>query len=221
MTAEPVQARTTPQDEDWRRFSALSRMANHWDRPGWTDGRQAYYWYLTFDSPALRDLAVSCQRRLDLPFLDPVPPFGIHLTMPRIGWSDEVSPAEVQRIAEAAVAECSAVRRFDLGVGPLSGSAGAVRFSVTPWEQLVLLHDRLRGAVASVLGPGRPAAEFRPHVGIAYCNRAVPAAPLVARVATLRALPLVTVPVDRVELVLVRRQERAYAWTTLESLMLR
>ncbi|MDT3439045.1 MULTISPECIES: 2'-5' RNA ligase family protein [unclassified Pseudofrankia] len=67
-------------------------------------------------------------------------------------------------------------------VGPLAGSSGAVRFTVTPWEPLV----ELRAAVDKVTAAcGLPAVEqrFRPHVGIAYCNRDLPAEPIIRRVA--------------------------------------
>lgn len=220
MTAEDTRVEAAPDVEDWRRFSSLSRMTNHWERPGWTDDRQAYYWYLTFDSNELRQLAATCQQDLALPYLDPVPPLGLHMTLPKIAWADEVSLDEVQRVAEAASAGCSATRRFTLSVGPLSGSSGAVRFSVSPWDRVIALHRHLRGATASVLGRAGREDEFRPHIGIAYCNSAVPAGPLIERVAALRTLPTVTVGVERVDLVLIRREARTYAWATVESLPL-
>lgn len=219
MTAD-AEVGTTPQEDDWRRFSSLSRMTNHWDRPGWSDHRKAYYWYLTFDSSELRELATECQKRLDLPYLDPVPALGLHLTMPRVGWADEVSPDQATEVAHAAASSCSAMRSFKLNIGPLSGSAGAVRFSVSPWGRVVALHRHLQGAISTVLGPTERDPEFRPHVGIAYCNRAVSAQPLIDRVSALRSLPAVTVPVGQVDLVLIHRENRSYAWTTVNTLKL-
>lgn len=220
MTAEGARVEVAPHDEDWRRFSSLSHMTNHWDRPGWTDDRQAYFWYLTFDSNELRQLTASCQRDLALPYLDPVPLDGLHMTLPKIGWADEVSPDEVDEVARAASAGCSATQRFTLKVGPLSGSPGAVRFSVSPWDRVVALYRHLRGATSSVLGRISREGDFRPHVGIAYCNSAVPARPLIGRVEALRTRPTITVAVERVDLVLIRREGRTYAWTTVDTLPL-
>jgi hypothetical protein len=43
--------------DDWQRFRAVTSTVNHWNRPGWSLGREAYYWYLTFDSLQLARLA--------------------------------------------------------------------------------------------------------------------------------------------------------------------
>jgi 2'-5' RNA ligase len=219
MTAGPAQAAATPQEEDWRRFKSLSDLVNHWDRPGWTDTRQAYYWYLTFDSTELRELAERCQQELRMPYLDPVPLDRLHLTLPRVGWADEISEDDALNVAQAANVRCAAMRPFELRVGPLSGSAGAVRFSVSPWVGLVSLYRHLRGAVATVVRR-QPEPEFRPHIGIAYCNEPVPAAPLIERVGALRTLPVVQVGIRHVDLVLIRRERRTYIWSNVKKLPL-
>lgn len=63
---------------------------------------------------------------------------------------------------------------------------------------------------------GLPAVEwrFRPHVGIAYCNRDVPAQPILRRVAGLRDLPPVEVPVMDLGLVRLYRDGPTYRWDT-------
>src|SRR5262249_24542363 len=93
----------SPQDEDWQRFRSIHSIVNHWRRPGWNRRRQAYYWYLTFDSPELRVMAEYCQRHLRVPYLDPVPSSDLHLTLPKVGWSDQLSHDEADAVATAAL----------------------------------------------------------------------------------------------------------------------
>lgn len=210
----------SPQHEDWLRFAELTSMKDHWDRPGWTPDRQAYYWYLTFSSPDLRELAGYCQDQLRLSYLDPVPLDGLHLTLPKIGWSDELSADEVDLVAAAGMRSCADLEPFTLTVGPLAGSPGAVRFSVAPWEPVVKLHQRLQKAVRTVRGAACKEAEFRPHIGIAYCNSKVPAEELITAVESLRGLPPVDVQVSQVELVLLRREDHIYKWSTVHTVPL-
>lgn len=220
MIPKPASEEMTPQEEDWRRFQDVPSMVNHWDRPGWTSGRQAYFWYLTFDSPRLKTLAARFQEVLHSPHLDSVPLDGLHLTLSRVGWSDEVTPSQVTALSGRASTACSRIKPFPLLIGPLSGSAGAIRFSVSPWDSVVSLHQELRHVTQSALGTASTEAEFRPHVGLAYCNRAVSPALFVPDVARLRQQPPVETLVSHVELVLLRRQGRAYAWSTVSHLPL-
>jgi 2'-5' RNA ligase len=195
-------------------------MVNHWQRPGWTPGRQAYYWYLTFDSIDLERLAKHCQDRLRLPYLDPVPLEELHLTLPRVGWSDEISADVAEAVADAATAACTHMRPFILNVGPLAGSAGAVRLSVSPWEPVMTLYHGLQDAIHAVRGDTNDEGEFRPHIGVAYSNSAVSTDPLIGAIHPLRELPTVDVTVTKADLVLLRRRGRTYTWSTVRSLPL-
>ncbi|MEU0559401.1 2'-5' RNA ligase family protein [Dactylosporangium sp. NPDC006015] len=206
------------QQEDWDRFSSLTTMQNHWDRPAWTPGRQAYYWYLTWDSAPLRSLAEQCQSRLQLPYLDPVPLDALHLTMAKLAWEDQITPAEVKETVGRATDLCTSLRPFTLTAGPLAGSPGAVRLTVTPWEPVLELNRQLVAAgSASCLNDE---AAFRPHIGVAYCNSNESAKSLIARVEPLRGLPTVSVTTMSAELVLLRREGSTYRWSTCASVPL-
>jgi 2'-5' RNA ligase superfamily protein len=220
VTAEPTPTALTPQSEDWLRFRRLRSLTNHWQRPGWTLGRQAYYWYLTFNSVQLRDMADRCLDRLRLPYLDPVPLDGLHLTLPRVGWADHLPSDAVDSVTEAALRRCSRLDPFTLSVGPLAGSAGAVRFSVDPWDPILALRQQLQNAARAALGSACNEDDYRPHIGIAYCNSPVSPGPLIEAVVPLRSLPPVDVSVNHVDLVLLRREGRAYTWDTIHSLPL-
>lgn len=201
-----------PVHDDWERFRVLTAMTNHWDRPGWRPGRRSYHWFVTFDSAALRDLAAVCQRGLRaFDCLDPVPADGLHLTLRRLAFTDEIDTDTVTTVAGRVAERCRDLPAFTVRVGPLAGSSGAVRFTVTPWEPLGELRQVVDDATT---GCGQPALDrrFRPHVGIAYCNRTIAADPIIRRVATLRDLPPVEVPVVDLRLVRLYRDGRTYRW---------
>lgn len=204
-----------PVAADWARFQALTTMANHWDRPGWSPGRQSFHWFVTFrDAEDLQALAASCQQRLRLPFLDPVPAHWLHLTVRRLAFIDEITPAQVEAAVETVASACSTTRPFTLRVGPLAGSAGAVRFTVTPWRPLTALRTVVHEAAIKTGLAAAPSRRYRPHIGIAYCNDTVPTTAVLDRVAVLRTLPPVDVNVDALELVRLRREDRQYRWET-------
>jgi len=207
---------------DWAAFQALDTMRNHWDRPGWDIGQHYYYWFLTFANPDLVNLANYGQQFLkDLPF-DPVPLDGLHLTIARVGSADEISPKCASEILAAARRAIFDLVPIQLAIGPLTGSRGAVRFTVAPWGPLIEIHDRLLGATQEVLGGsyGHPKGQIRPHVGIAYCNGSTKVKPIVELLKSGRERPTVTVEVPAVELVVLCRAVREYRWARYDLLSL-
>jgi len=203
-----------PVRDDWERFRAQDRMTDHWDRPGWTPGRRSFHWFLTFDSPALRDLAATCQDQLrTADYLDPVPADGLHLTLRRLAFTDEIDTTTVTAITQMVSERCRHLPAFPLRVGPLAGSRGAIRFTVTPWEQLIELRGILDQAAAACGLPDAPR-RFRPHIGIAYCNRDVPTTPIIRQIAALRDLPPIEIQVEDLHLVQLYRHGRTYRWGT-------
>src|SRR6266496_1463029 len=98
---------STAQDE-WQTFQQLGELANHWDRPGWTERTRSYHWFITFESAHdLHNLAIRCQSHLaDISTLDAVPVDDLHATVERAGFADEVSVTDARRISDAAVSRC-------------------------------------------------------------------------------------------------------------------
>ena len=203
---------------DWQSFREVDFMQNHWDRPGWSEGRRSYHWMLSFhDDPAVRDLALQCQTELDRPDFDPVPLDALHLTIGRVAFTDETVQTTVDRLVETASRECKKLAPFHLAVGPLAGSRGALRFTVAPWPPLLELHRTLADATQDVFGEadGMQTANFRPHVSIAYCNRISAVSELLPLVAQLRALDPVSTLVVAASLVELRREGRTYRYGEL------
>ncbi|MGJ3560559.1 2'-5' RNA ligase family protein [Streptomyces sp. INA 01156] len=195
-------------------------MVDHWDRPGWAAQTRAYYWMLTFpDSPALDDLARRCQQHLAPLGLDPVPDDGLHITLTRVGSAATLPLSRLDDVISAAVPLLPAA--FRLRAVPLAGSRGAVRLTVAPWGPVLALHAALSKSMTRLgLTPRKPTALFRPHLSLAYNNRSRPAAPVIEAVTTLRDLPPVDLHVQEVQLVELRREDRAYRWDTVKSVPL-
>ena len=200
---------------DWQSFREVDFMQNHWDRPGWSEGRRSYHWMLSFHSdPAVQDLAGRCQAELVRPDFDPVPLDALHLTIGRVAFTDETVQTTVDRLVETANRERKKLAPFDLAVGPLAGSRGALRFTVAPWAPLLELHRTLADATQDVFGEadGMRTANFRPHVSIAYCNQTSAVSDLLPLVAQLRALEPVSTSIVAASLVELRREGRTYRY---------
>ncbi|MFF3697263.1 2'-5' RNA ligase family protein [Streptomyces sp. NPDC002221] len=204
---------------EWTAFAGVRQMSNHWDRPGWTDRTRAYYWLLEFATPALIAQAQRCQAALNPLPVDPIAPDGIHLTLGRVGLTEDVSAHQIARLAAAARDHIP--RRFTLQAVPMTASLGAIRYSVAPWSPVLELHQHLsRAGERSGIPPLSPGAHFRPHIGIGYMHRCVPADQVRQAIEPLRQLPPVLAAVDRVHLVRMRRVPGAYQWDTIHTLAL-
>ncbi|MFI7174784.1 2'-5' RNA ligase family protein [Streptomyces spororaveus] len=207
-------------EADWSAFTRIGRMSDHWDRPGWTAGHRAYYWMVTFaGASGLVDEALSCQNALAELAMDPVPADGLHITMAKIGNRGQVTGPQLGALAGSVRGTLG--RPFRLLAHPMAGSRGAIRFTLTPWTELVALHAALTqaGTRAGVPG-GRGTPLFRPHLGILYNNRDREAATPIQAVAALRSRSPVELTVNAVQLVELRRDARAYRWDTLHELAL-
>ncbi|MGE7433989.1 2'-5' RNA ligase family protein [Kitasatospora sp. NPDC001175] len=213
---------TDPQviaDHDWKAFSEVTTMVNHWDRPAWAPGRRRLYWFITMDDArSVHALTAHCQKHLSRPELDLTPVDGLHITLSRVAVADD---KEVESLVASARALCAELEPFALQVLPLAGSRGAVRFSLAPWTPILRLTDVLVEAGAAVGAEVRTTADqLRPHLGIGYCNQEAPAEPLRKVIAGLRNLESVELAVPSVELVELRRDGRRYWWTSLARVRL-
>ncbi|CAO5187436.1 2'-5' RNA ligase [Frankia sp. AiPs1] len=194
------------------RFWQLDRLHNHWSRPGL---RRSWQWYLTFeDCPELRALAARCQAAITSDFYDLVVLDGLHLTLGGVAAGDAITSAQVAAVAAAGRRVCADLRPFEITIGVLGGTAGALGFAVGPVRPLRQLRDALHEATRSILPTAAPmGVRFEPHVSIAYCNTDnIPATQAHATVRALEPLPSATATVTSTVLVDLERRERAYVW---------
>jgi 2'-5' RNA ligase len=213
------ESRSSPELENFRK---VRRLANHWARPGGGPENRSFYWYITFSrAPQLRELTRQCQKEVSFPYYDLAPLDGLHLTVNRVAYQNDVRPLDVDTLVSTAQAICQTVNAFTISVGRLSGTPGALGFNVSPYEPLRDLHDRLTAATLQVL-PDAPVnqREFHAHVAIAYGNADVPSAEALAAVEQLNSLPEVDALVDDVSLVLLERSHRSYQWQIVETVVL-
>ncbi|MEV0392911.1 2'-5' RNA ligase family protein [Polymorphospora rubra] len=164
-------------------------------------------------SPQLQAFVARCQALINFPFYDLVENRTLHLTIDRIAYEGNVADRELIEIEATARHTCRAIPAFELHVGSIGGTPGAIGFSMHPVEPLRQLRNALREATLSVL-PDAPvkSLSFNPHLTIAYSNTHVSAARAIAAAEAVNKLPRVSISVETVELVLMERRESAYTW---------
>jgi 2'-5' RNA ligase len=208
---------------DWSAFRALSHVDTHWERPGWTSGRSSYHWMLTFeDHPAVAAHVRRCQSVVPSVGYDLAAVDSVHLTIGRVAFTDDLSEAAAREVARSACAAGSRPERFDMTFGPLTGSRGAVRFSVAPWSPLLAVHAFFTGVTRSALGERcvMDTGSFRPHVSIAYAHTRMSAAAVAGRIDDWRGGVGPTVRADAIGLVRLERIGCSYRYRTLERVAL-
>src|ERR1700754_4356974 len=86
---------------DWAAFENVGEMVNHWDRPGWHDGRRSYHWILSFaENAELSAMARECFQACDAHAFDPVPVDALHLTIRRVAFTDEIDRSALDAVAD-------------------------------------------------------------------------------------------------------------------------
>lgn len=202
------------------RFRKIKRLHNHWSRP---IGPRAYYWYLTFEqSPELHTLAAECQKATAFPYYDLVPMRNLHLTLDRIAFEDHLTTDQLNAIGAAARRVCQEIPPFDITVGSLNGTAGAIGFHAFPARPIRELRDALRSAtlLAYPVAPVQDSVA-QPHVTIAYANTdAIPAAEIISAVEKLNSIAPVDVTIRQAALVLLERDARSYSWQAVSRVSL-
>ncbi|MCM2428557.1 2'-5' RNA ligase family protein [Streptomyces sp. RKAG337] len=209
-------------EHEWAAFAALPGLGNHWQRPGWGPDTRRYYWFLTVDhAPKIAQLARRCQEPLEGDGFDIIPSDGLHITVCRVGDTPDITERTLADLASAARLRCGELPAFDLQAIPVTGSRGAVRMSLAPWEPLRALHRAVSTACreAGIGGP-QPTHDFRPHLGVAYCNQETDAAAIRDTIAELRTLRPQQFTVNEVLLVELRRENRVYRWDVRHSIPL-
>ena len=118
-------------------------------------------------------------------WLDPVPGQWLHCTTQGIGFAGDVTEADLSAIAAAARARLAAVPPAAVTItAPHAAGEGAL------WMRPrtgALTRDAARAAIADVRGTagGPEAAQWAPHVSVAYASANGPAAPVDAALAGL------------------------------------
>lgn len=195
----------------------VDRTHNHWWwRPGWRVGRRFYTWHLTFDGQhALHDLVDSYQQALaGIPGLDPVPTPWLHLTVQGVGFTDEVSSQEVDRVVAAVRARLAEIPTPVVTFHRPVVIAEAIVLPPLPAEPVHAIRDAIRDGIADAWGPSRvpdPADGFRAHISLAYSSTETSTEPLLTALQIV-APDAVTVAIPEAALIVLDRDEHLYRW---------
>ncbi|MDT0165262.1 2'-5' RNA ligase family protein [Actinotalea sp. AC32] len=203
----------------------VARTTDHWWwRPGWGPGTRYYTWHVTLEGQdRLHARVAELQSALaGLPALAPVPRRWLHVTVAGLGDVGDV-PAQVRDDVVVAVRRrAAAVPAFRADVlGPVVGRE-AVVLPLRPLDRFDAVRDAVRAGIADAWGRSRvvgPDRGFAPHLSVAYASGEADAAPVRAALDGVPASrePLV---VDRVQLIELERDDRAYRWRTVAEVPL-
>ena len=206
--------------DELERFRSIRWFHNHWSRP---IAPRAYYWYLTFENtPELHSLARECQRAISFPYFDLIPLRDLHLTLDRISLERDTTPETLDAIKHSAIRACEEILPFDIIIGTLGGTPGAVGFTAYPAGPIRKLRDTLHAATLSVY-PRAPVRNsgFHPHVTIAYANSdSISAMEAIAVVEKLSPTAQARVRITEATLVILERRPRSYAWNSVSRIPL-
>jgi hypothetical protein len=178
-----------------------------------------YAWHVTFgDQPAVQDLAARARALLgDVPGLDLIPGPWLHLTTQDVGFSDEVSSADLAAITAAARSRLAAVPPAAVIVGPARVVTEGIACDALPADALRPVRDAVRAGIGDVWGRARVPgeADWWPHVSLAYASAGGPAAPVEAALDGFGETAVITV--TEIQLILLGRDEHVYQWETLAA----
>lgn len=152
-----------------------------------------------------------------VPALDPVPVPWLHLTMTGVGFTDEVSDADVADVAAPVFAAWDRLGPVEVQIEDVLVARESVMLTPAASGWLTELVETQRTAVDTVLGP-RTWGTFWPHIALAYAHAEAPAAPLGALLAeTLASQPDRITARPTLTLMRLGRDERVYTWEVVES----
>lgn len=197
-----------------------------WWRPGWKLGKSFYTWHVTFDndSPAAQLVEIFAPTLSQIPTMDPVAREGLHITIQGIGFTDEVTAADLQRISEAATTYLIRREPFDALIGPPSADKETIGMPIANPESFRGIRDDLQHAIADVWGreqvPER-SDRFRPHLSLAYSTGVASMTDLrdLLTVNKLSGIEIVQ-PVTAVSLIALNRDNHRYEWREIAKVPL-
>lgn len=125
-----------------------------WWRPGWRPGRHFYACHFTLDDqPHLRQLVATYQAVLgNVPIVDIIPARWLHLTMQGIGFTDEISDQEIQRVLSQLRDRLSTVQPPAVTFQWPTVGREAVYLTAQPPEPLQQIRLTAYDAIATELG---------------------------------------------------------------------
>jgi 2'-5' RNA ligase len=200
----------------------VETLRDHWWwRPGWREGRHFYACHFTFENQRqVRELVSEYQSVLrPMEGLDPIPAEWLHMTMQGVGFVDEIAPEERKQLLKALATRLAMVPPPVVTFHRPVVRPEAVYLPAEPMEPIHTVRAAVRESIAEVLGDGAldEAADYRPHVSVAYSNTTQDAGPIVSSLTGLRTSAVVA-EFPTVRFLEFHRDRRMYEWTVSEPL---
>jgi 2'-5' RNA ligase len=154
--------------------------------------------------------------------LDVVEIDGIHLTVQGVGFTDEVSKCDIDRIADACATQCGKLGTIEATLEPPEVDEETVHVDVGPRERFIELKRALRAGIADVWGSDEVPEKmdsFRPHITLAYSNGIERIDSIVDTLARY-TVPAAVIPVNSVSLIELNRDRKRYEWTKVADVPL-
>ncbi|MEG8183451.1 2'-5' RNA ligase family protein [Nocardia terpenica] len=154
----------------------------------------------------------------------PVMREGLHITVQGVGFTDEVTDRDVERIRNAATVRLAQRTPFEIQIGPPTVDEETIGLPVTDPAALHVLRDDLQGAIADVWGsdhvPER-GDRFQPHLTMAYSTGVASISDIDSTLidAGLREIVVSDIVVS-VSLIDLNRDNRQYEWREIAKVPL-
>jgi 2'-5' RNA ligase len=195
-----------------------------WWRPGWQPGRSFYTWHLTFSSAPEIAQIVSTFRPALTHFntLDPVDEAGVHLTLQGVGFADEISTGDLEKIVAEVSSRCQTLSPILIQFEQPHVDEETVQMNVGPAGRLKQLRDFLRDGIGAACGPDRVPEDadiFRPHITLAYSKGICPIRDISQAVGAL-PIPARESSVSSVSLIRLNRDRQRYEWSDIATVSL-
>jgi 2'-5' RNA ligase len=200
-----------------------TRMTDRWHaRPEPGSGQAQLYWHiLMHDQPQVCALAALARQRLDgFPGLHFTPEQWLHLSVLRLGLSNDIPPGALDALVRETRHRLQAVPPATVTLGRVLYHPEAITLDAGPDGALDEAAAAIREAARSTPGvPGDATdASWHPHVTVAYSTGDQAAGPIIAALG--RELPNCQIIIDSVSLVAQHGPERAWDWRPLAHLPL-
>lgn len=188
-------------------------------RPGWHAGRRSFAWLLPLsDPPNLRQLVNQYQYALrDLPGFDLVPLEWMHILVQDAGFTDQVTPDQIDPLVESARRALATVSPLTLAFQNAVVLPESLALPAEPQSTLAELRSTMRAATAEAVGttdlPSEPE-QTDQHVSLAYSTAEGPAVFAKATLGGTTVEPI-TVKIPSVSLVRLNRDHSCSEWETV------
>ena len=169
--------------------------------PPWVRNEGSLHVYALPDDRARDRLAEESLRLDGIVGLPRMPEPWLHLTVSRLSQFDDLSHAELTRLAEALGREVEGLGAFDVALGAPAAGAHTVGCSAPSSPQWEALVSGVRRAASDTFGGELPPPPHAPHASLAYATGDVDDTLVASRLVGAAEIGLVRI--DRVHLVSV------------------